>query len=580
MEFNATKEAILTRVSVLDLIGETVQLKQANGRASGLCPFHEESTPSFYVYDDRFYCFGCKASGDAIEFVRKQQNCGFIDALLYLGNKYGVDVSGLKTKNNRTPRHKTYSQAMQIAHDYYRQCLLSPAGKQARAYLEGRQITSDDMRRYGLGYAPATGNALALHLRQQQIKTQDAQAVSLLSYNRDFFRNRLMFPIHDSKGAVVGFAGRALANDDKIKYLNSRENDLFHKKKTLFGLSSALAAIAAQKAVIVVEGYFDWLRLHKEGLENVVCCMGTAFSSQHLKIIKRYVKEVILLFDGDRAGAEAAAHAVSLVYSAPDLQFNVCQLPAGDDPDSYLLRAGKDAMLDYLQANLTHVPDFFINHKFKHNRSEQYPQIMRNEILPFLRLIRTSMEKDLIISKVSEASGISIEQIEKSLRQRQHLPSKPSTAPAVKLSPLLEEFIGHLYYAVYDERRHKEVEDFVDTLRLSPSFAELVGFLLANLRAGNKNTEHDFSDFADKVVELVAKIKRNARAYACHNHYDAIKKIIATITLRKERSNIRMLHQKLQGKDDDLRVLAEISTLQKHTDKILTLVRNDDHGGR
>lgn len=566
MEFNATKESILARVSLTDLIGETVRLKRGHGRALGLCPFHEESTPSFNVYDDRFYCFGCKASGDAIEFVRKQQGLGFIEALQYLGNKYGVDTSGLVRK--KPSHHKNHTQAMQLAHDYYRQCLASPVGKQALTYLESRKVSAEDIRTYGLGYAPADGAALARYLHQHKVKTQDAQAVSLMSYRRDFFRDRLMFPIHDIKGAVVGFAGRSLAKDNKIKYLNSRDNALFHKKKTLFGLAAALQAIADKKSVIVVEGYFDWLRLHKAGITNTVCCMGTAFSEQHLKSIKRYISEVVLLFDGDNAGTEAAAQAVSLVYAAPNIEFNVCQLPAGEDPDSYVLRVGSDATLAYLQEKRTPVSDFFITHKFKNNRPEHYLQVMSNEILPFLRMIRSGMEKDLIISKVATASNISVEQIKLELQQqRKPEYSKANSSQQFdKLSALQEEFCGHLYYADPDEVRLKEVADFAVNLRLAPSYMEFISYMLSNLRAGNKNSDHDFTDIAPDVASLVDKIKRNEKAYSHPNHYDAIQVIIKAMHLRKTRSNISMLHTKINN--DNLHVLGEIRTLKQHSDKM------------
>ena len=578
MDFDETKQAIIARVSLADLIGETVSLKRIHGRATGLCPFHEEKSPSFNVYDDHYYCFGCKASGDAIEYVRKRQDCGFLDALRYLGNKYQVDVSGIERKNNKTSgKRKALLQVMALAQSFFRQALTSPKGAEALAYLQKRQLDEQDINRYGLGFAPADGNVLCNYLHAKGVLVSDARSVSLLNQqqNSDFFRNRLMFPIHNIKGELLGFAGRTLINDNKLKYLNSRENSLFHKKRVLFGIVQAMQAIAETRSLLVVEGYFDWLRLHKSGIRHVVCCMGTAFSIEHLQIVKRYLDEVILLFDGDNAGIGASLHSIRLLFADPKIKFKVCRLPKDDDPDSYVLREGAESLSHYLQEKTATVEIFFIHNKFKSASLEHYPAILRNEILPLLWGIGAGVECDLLIGKVSEFSGISVQQIKRELQNKQPSARKTQTSNKIpppvpasekKVSPLLLEFLGHLYYA-QPNKWDNTVEKYVaEEMRLSPTIMEFVGQMLANLRIGKANYQINLGaddSLPSQIKKIIKCLQQDRPAYTGVDHLQGIKKLISVHKMKKTKSNMLLLRRKLQTTSDDLDVLREISALKR-----------------
>ena len=347
MSFTEIKHAIREKVSLAEVIGQSVSLKKTGGRYLGLCPFHEEKTPSFTVFDERYFCFGCKASGDVIDFVRKSNGSNFLEAVHFLGAKYGVNTDSLRQgKQNVAPRKSLY-EAMAKAREFFHTNLNSTAGQQARTYLQQRGVSTEEIAHSKIGYALPTGFALKQHLLHEKVALKTAVEASLLNdkgKQGDFFRNRIMFPIHDGSGHVIGFGGRTLAADGKIKYLNSRENELFHKARVLFGLWHAAQAIAAQKTAIVVEGYFDWLALQRAGFKHCVACMGTAFTAAQLRLLQRHVEQVILLFDGDGAGLKAAQHAVPLAFAFPDLRIKIALLQGGHDPDSWLQEKGSAAL--------------------------------------------------------------------------------------------------------------------------------------------------------------------------------------------------------------------------------------------
>ena len=582
MNFNEIKNAIREKVTLAEVIGQTVSLKKAGGRNIGLCPFHEEKTPSFTVFDDRYFCFGCKASGDVIDFVRKTNGSNFLEAVHFLGAKYGIDTDSLRQGKKRAAPRKLMLAAMTKARAFFHANLNSPAGQQARTYLQQRGISEAEIAHSKIGYALPTGFALKEHLlRQEKVALATAVEASLLNdkgKRGDFFRHRIMFPIHDNSGHVIGFGGRALDANSKVKYLNSRENELFHKARVLFGLWHAAQAIAAQKTAIVVEGYFDWLALQRAGFKHSVACMGTAFTAAQLRLLQRHVEQVILLFDGDGAGLKAAQHAVPLAFAFPDLRIKIAMLQGGHDPDSWLQEKGSEALQTLLTA-AEDVVEFTTISKLRGQASKHHPQILRHDILPLLQQVNDPLVRDALIVKIEEYSGISRTSIEKTLRKT---PTPKHAATAKKPTPTkvpmwLLEFVGHLYYAEPQALAIAKLQQFVQQeLELAPAWLELVQELLDNLQQGKRNCETDLSTAEQTgIKETLANLRKNDNLYNT-NHAQALEVLLLLHQQKKIKEKIALLQKDLRRADEPHRrqLLPAIFALQKQGRAIGETVRD------
>ena len=337
---NDAKERIRQRLDIVEIVGETVALKPAGrDQYKGLCPFHGEKTPSFHVHQERgfFYCFGCGAKGDVFDFVMREQGVDFFEALQTLGHRAGVEVTPASPQNNR--RRDLYD-VNELALEYFKSQL--PARDWlAQNYLLGRGLTLESIEAFDLGYAPESWDGLLKHALHKGISDQDlldagliAEADSGRRYDR--FRHRVMFPIKDYLGRVVGFSGRVL-DDTMPKYMNTPETDVFHKTELLYGLDRAKAAIRASHECIVVEGYMDVIALHQTGFENAVAALGATLTSEQAGELSRLdVGRLYLAFDADEAGGRAV---LSGLEQSVGRQFLVkaVRVPHGKDPADAVL---------------------------------------------------------------------------------------------------------------------------------------------------------------------------------------------------------------------------------------------------
>ena len=304
-DLNHLKQQILAKTPLDQLIGEQVTLQSRAGKKMGCCPFHAEKTPSFYLYDDHYHCFGCGAHGDAISYVRHAQGLGFIESLKWLANRCGVDTSELdrsKKDMHRWQESARKTRVLAEAQQYFTRCLREPQGAEARAYLEKRGFPETFWDVNGFGYSPDSGDALISHLKGLGYSMSEMEDVSLANSFRgrsfDFFRHRVMVPIRDVQGRLIAFGGRALSNDQQQKYKNSR----YDKGSVLFGLDHARKIARSRQRAIVVEGYLDALKMRMSGFPETVACQGTALTPEHLRSLRSATSEVVLLFDGDKAG--------------------------------------------------------------------------------------------------------------------------------------------------------------------------------------------------------------------------------------------------------------------------------------
>jgi DNA primase len=352
-------QEILLRIDLVDLIGGAIKLSRAGRSFKGLCPFHAEKTPSFHVYPADgvkpgfYHCFGCKKGGDALTFLVEREGLAFQEALEQLARRAGVELA----KHDR-PAHQRRQNRFEVldqCQSHFRSNLKNHVkGKVARDYLERRSISPELWDRFGLGLTLENWDALALSLGSNKEALQVAAEQGLIrkreggSGTYDFFRNRLMFPIHSPAGQIIAFAGRDLAGDSNAKYMNSQETDLFKKGRVLYGLHQARGKMKESRRAIVVEGYFDVIRMHACGFEETVAPMGTALTKEHFELLERQAEEIVLLFDGDSAGRSAAVRSLAPAWDLKST-VKVGHLPGGVDPDEYLLSHPAEEMAALLE---------------------------------------------------------------------------------------------------------------------------------------------------------------------------------------------------------------------------------------
>jgi DNA primase len=344
-------DELRARTPLAALIGRRVKLERAGRQWKACCPFHGEKTPSFYIYDDGYHCFGCGAHGDAITFVMQTQGAGFIEAVQQLAAEAGLEVPKPSPAAAEAERQRhTLIEVLEAAGRAYQRRLHLPEGRPALDYLLRRGLTEDTIAAFGLGWSGEGRGALAAELAREGIERAQLLEAGLLRPPAEpgrepgeLFFNRVMFPIRDRQGRIVSFGGRTLG-DGQPKYLNGPETPVFSKRRTLFGLDRARAAVRDGAELVAVEGYMDVIALHQAGIGGAVAPLGTALTEDQLQELWRLAPVPILCFDGDPAGARAALRAAetALPLLTPDQSLRIATLRAGDDPDSYVRRQGAE----------------------------------------------------------------------------------------------------------------------------------------------------------------------------------------------------------------------------------------------
>ena len=345
-------EELNRRTDIVELVGSYVQLKRKGRLYGGLCPFHSEKTPSFYVYPDTqsFYCFGCGAGGDAIVFARKINSIDYVEAVKLLAARAGMPEPQEDDKTGRL-RSRVLSINKEAAR-YFHACLNSTVeeARQARAYWRRRGLDDKTIVRFGLGYAPDNGQGLYQFLRDKGYNQQELDASGLFKRSPSgriycLFWKRVMTPIFDLRGNIIAFGGRVL-DDSKPKYVNSPETLVYHKSDTVFALQ--IAKKSASRRFVLCEGYMDVISMHQAGIDTAVCACGTALTPDQVKLISQYAEEVILSYDSDEAGQKATLRSLELFRNSP-VKVGVLQIPGAKDPDEYIKKYGSErfkALLD------------------------------------------------------------------------------------------------------------------------------------------------------------------------------------------------------------------------------------------
>ncbi len=440
MRFDDNKiDEIKSRVDIVDLASEYLTLKKAGRNFIGLCPFHQEKTPSFTLNREKqiFYCFGCGQGGNVITFLMKIAGKSFPEAIKDLAQKAGIvlppRITSKESLEKDSLREKIAELNLRAAQQFARN-LYSPAGKDARQYLQDRGISEETIKQFRLGYVPDSWNSLTNHIEGSGIPLKLAEQAGLVIIGKegkfyDRFRGRLIFPIENVFGEVIAFGGRILDKGEP-KYLNSPESPVYIKGKNLYGLNKTKDAIRGRDFALIVEGYFDLISLVNAGISNVVATLGTALTREHLELLRRYTTNVVALFDPDAAGKKAIDRSLEL-FLETRMKARVLILPDDLDPDDYVKKFGKDN-LEALISRAQPLSDYYIENVIGGGKTFEDKREMVKTAMEFIEKISDKKEKALFIKRIAEKTGINEELFIK--EQRRQEPKRAGTKPQTNIN--------------------------------------------------------------------------------------------------------------------------------------------------
>ena len=418
------------RVDIVGLINKRVALKKAGKDYKACCPFHEEKTPSFTVVPTKqiYHCFGCGESGGIIDFVMKYDHLSFVEAIETVAGESGISVVYDQTAKPVDKRFKRFNQIMSELNDFYQSQLKSSSEKnKVVSYAKKRGISGSIAKRFELGFAPPGWTNLFDQYSMNEESVKDLLSMGMIVPKKDKkddyydrFRNRLMFPIHNAKGSVIGFGGRVLSSQDNPKYLNSPETPLFSKSKELYGLYHCRKYSRKIDSILVVEGYMDVIALHQHGITNVVATLGTATTPAHLQVLSRSAETIVFCFDGDKAGRDAAWKALktSLPSITSGLVIKFLILPQGEDPDTLINKESAKAFNSRIEGAQT-LSSFLIEHiksKVPFDTIEGKTLFLEKSA-SLINLVNYSIYRQQLIEGIANAIGQNIIQVEKAVEQ-------------------------------------------------------------------------------------------------------------------------------------------------------------------
>lgn len=408
------------KTDISDIISSYVSLKKRGSTFVGLCPFHNEKTPSFTVYPETqsFYCFGCGAGGDAVTFIKKIENLDYIDAVKMLAQRAGLQMPTDGFDDSISKRRRRIYEANRAAAKYFYSVLMSEEGTKALEYYRNRKLTLSTIKKFGLGYAPDKWDGLLKHLRSLGFSLSEIYEAGLARKGQknnyyDYFRNRVMTPIIDVRGNIVGFGGRVL-DDSKPKYMNTNDTLAYKKTNEVFGLN--FAKDSGKSEMILCEGYMDVIAMNQAGFTNCVAGCGTALTNEQVHLISRYASDVILAYDNDEAGRKAVDKAIGL-FENTDINIRIPEFEYGKDPDEIIKNVGAEKFGSMLEKALNKTEYYILLLRRKFNIATTQGKIdFAAAVVPVLAHAEP-VERDLYMSRISEEIGINRSSLEAQIKE-------------------------------------------------------------------------------------------------------------------------------------------------------------------
>ena len=402
------------RLSIINLIESYTSVKKSGRGFVALCPFHDDKNPSMHIDEDKglFHCFSCGAGGDIFGFYMRYNNLSFPEALSELAKKANVELQAprvkTKVKSSVGPLYKLNNAALKF---YQKTLTLKEKGRSAREYLKERNMPNDLVEEFSIGYAPSEWDGLTKFLEKNNIPLNLAERVGLIVKRKqgdgyyDRFRDRIMFPIKDLEGKVIGFGGRVIKQDEQPKYMNSPESPVFSKRRSFYGIDKSRDFIRREARAVLVEGYTDFLALYSSGIKNVVATLGTSLTHDHGVILRRYTENVVVLFDSDESGVKASLRSLDVLLEE-GLMPHVAPLPQGQDPDSFIKERGVEEFRELIQNSSSWI-DFFIDRTIERYREGSLTlKGLTKEVGELVGKVTDPLERSLNVKKASEKLGV------------------------------------------------------------------------------------------------------------------------------------------------------------------------------
>jgi len=560
-------DEIRNRIDLIEFVSRYVQVRQSGSNAVALCPFHDDKSPSMTVSGEKgfYHCFACGAGGDIFKFLMEIEKLQFPEALRRLADIAGVTLT---QDGQRSRSHETVRAVGKRVVKYYQNCMREPVGQHAYDYLINRGLSAEIIDRFQLGFAPGAGDHL---LKQFGSSQNELMQLGLLQENErgrwSFFRGRVIFPLCSLQGDVVGFAGRVLDNSEP-KYLNTRGTKLFEKSKLLYGIHLARETLTSEGFALLVEGYTDVIMAHQHGFSNAVASMGTAFTSDQARLMKRFVQRVVIAYDMDSAGQAATLRGIRQLLGA-GLEVEIVELPKGQDPDGLLRNQGSERFREML-SNTTPFTKFYTNqlHENHDISTLSGKENMTTDAIAFVRDLTSPALKSEILKELSGSLNIPIEDLE--LRMKGEL--KPAIIEPIdseKLSWEVEEHLmalllqGHV--SIDEIRQNLTSADFHRFSEATDSLFNLSDQEQINLLEGESGRRL-FSRWMD---EISAQDQSDLRRLALSEVRDkdcerAARQLIGRLKLTSLGNQMGQLQQRLQNEEaNPIRDQDELENLQR-----------------
>ena len=407
-----------SNADIVDIISDYIPLSVKGKNFWGVCPFHEDHSPSMSVSKDKqiYKCFSCGASGNVFSFVQNYENVSFVEAIKIIADKIGFNLSNNFEVKKDTKFNKSYDM-MELASKYYQNNLNTKDGHEAVKYLQDRGLSKEDIKTFDIGLS-LNNNSLNKLLHEKGYSYDEMRDIGLISDNKniyDVFFDRIMFPIHNLEGKIVAFTGRVYNKEDKAKYLGSKETKIYSKSNILFNYHRAKDQIKLKKEMIIVEGNMDAIRLYINGIKNVVALMGTALTKEQIEVIKKLRCKVILMLDNDAAG-EKATYDTSLLLDGSNIETYAVRLSGEKDPDSYIIKNGSDALLDNIKHAIP-INEFKLNYLKKDKNLTNTDDLVKyvRVVLDDLRKSKDELLKEVTLKKLSTEYNLSYDLLKKQL---------------------------------------------------------------------------------------------------------------------------------------------------------------------